>query len=140
MSGRGLFTSTSKPACLKVDSHISRLIALRHVLHHRLRQLHHLLSPINTLPIEVLSYIFQQAIDSRDHYSGLGFDRYRQYLDQAFVLRSSVSTHFRHAALGTHELWQGVPLRLTSRKAIHKASSLLQHCIALATQCQHFHI
>jgi hypothetical protein len=113
-----------------LDSHISQLITLRDALRRRSRQLHNLLSPIQTLPIEVLSYIFQQLVDPDQCYRRC-LPWYRRYLTQALVL-SSVSSHFRRVAFGTSKLWKCIPLYITNGEAIGKASSLLQHCIALA--------
>jgi hypothetical protein len=89
-----------------------------------------MLSPIHTLPIEILSYIFQQLVYSV-HYDHWYFNWYEKCRRQAFVL-GSVSSHFRHVAFGTPELWKRIPLLITNGEAIGKASSLLQHCITLA--------
>jgi hypothetical protein len=113
-----------------LDSHISQLATLRSTLLCRSRQLHNMLLPIHTLPIEILSYIFQQLTHLGDHdYSNL--DRYDECLRRAFVLKS-VSSHFRHVAFGTPELWKRIPLLIFHDEAIGKASSLLQFCITLA--------
>jgi hypothetical protein len=116
-----------------LDDHISQLNALRNTLHLRLYQLQNLLSPVHALPVEVLSSIFKQVIGSIG-FSFLGPDPYRLCLRQALVL-SSVTTHFRYVAFSTPELWKKIPLALhrTGPEATGKASALLQHCTALAS-------
>ncbi|KAF7783263.1 hypothetical protein Agabi119p4_2639 [Agaricus bisporus var. burnettii] len=114
-----------------VGRHIAELNTLQSTLRRRTLQLHNLLSPIHTLPIEILSYIFQLVVtpESYDH-SNASF--YRECLDQALVL-SSVTSQFRHIAFGTPELWNRIPLRITKDKTIDNASSMLQHCVARAS-------
>jgi hypothetical protein len=129
-----------------LDSHISQLTTLRSTLLRRSGQLHNKLTPIHTLPIEILSYIFQELVNSH-HYDYPCFDwceasshpaivpvsirSHEACLRQAFIL-GSVSSHFRHVALGTPEIWKRIPIVITNGEAIDKASSLLQFCITLA--------
>jgi hypothetical protein len=116
-----------------LDGHISQLNALRRALRRRSRQLHNALLPIHTLPIEVLSQIFQHIIDSEDDHDSKysKYYEYRECLRLAFVL-SSVSTYFRDVALCSPELWKRIPLNIINGEAIGKVSSLLQYCMALA--------
>ncbi|EKM75962.1 hypothetical protein AGABI1DRAFT_131682 [Agaricus bisporus var. burnettii JB137-S8] len=61
-----------------------------------------------------------------------GYSLYcQENLRRALVL-SSASSHFRHVAFDTPELWNKIPLYKDEGKAIGKVSSLLQHCIARA--------
>lgn len=115
-----------------LDSQVSQLDTLRHTLHHRFCQLHNQLSPIHVLPIELLSYIFEQVNDSEVHTCPDLYDC-RQCIRRALLL-GSVSTQFRYVALGTPELWKRVPLELrrTDPETISKALALLQHCITYA--------
>jgi hypothetical protein len=113
-----------------IDSHVSQLIAMRDGLRRRSRQLHNMLLPIYNIPTEILSYIFQLAVNlSVRHLTRTSL--YRHCLPRALDL-SSVSFHFHHVAFCTPELWQRVPLFLTSRQAVCKASSLLRHCVTVA--------
>ncbi|KAF7783249.1 hypothetical protein Agabi119p4_2625 [Agaricus bisporus var. burnettii] len=112
-----------------LDRHIAELNTLRSTLHRRTVQLQNQLLPIYTFPFEVLTYIFQLVVGPESYSSS--FQCGQQYIRRALVL-SSVSSHFRHVAFGTPELWNKIPLRVAEHKAIDNLS-LLQHCIAYAS-------
>jgi hypothetical protein len=114
-----------------LDHPTSQLNALPVALQHRPNQLGNMLSPIYTLPIEVLSRIFRQLIFS-PHIPGYLYFWYRACISQAFVL-GSVSVHFRQVALGTPQLWKRVPIYLPNPNTVGKSLLLLQHCMALTT-------
>jgi hypothetical protein len=98
--------------------------------------LHNLSAPIDALPVEVLSGIFQQVMDpDTDPIFATAeldpqFDTYSACISQALAL-SAVSTHFRHVAFYTPDLWMRIPMDVTEGK-IDRVLSLLQHCIVLA--------
>ncbi|EKM81381.1 hypothetical protein AGABI1DRAFT_91089 [Agaricus bisporus var. burnettii JB137-S8] len=114
-----------------LDRHISELNTLRSTIHRRASQLHNQLSLINTLPIEIFSYILQLVVGSKNKNFYSGGCCYRECLRQAFVL-SSVSSHFRHVAFGTSELWDRISLQIAEDEVIGNISPLLQHCISCA--------
>ncbi|XP_006460519.1 hypothetical protein AGABI2DRAFT_117463 [Agaricus bisporus var. bisporus H97] len=113
-----------------LDRHIAELNTLRRTLHRRTVQLQNQLLPINTFPLEILSYIFQLVVGQKD-YRRYWEGCYQGCLGQAFVL-SSVSSHFRHVAFGTPELWDRISLQIAEDKTIGNISPLLQHCISCA--------
>jgi hypothetical protein len=115
-----------------LDSHISQLDMLQQALQHRANQLHNRLSPINALPVEILSYVFERVNDS-NVFAYPELHDFQRCIRRAFVL-GSVTTHFRRVAHGTPELWTRVPLNLRKPdlQDISRASALLQHCITLA--------
>jgi hypothetical protein len=93
-------------------------------------------SPIDSLPIEILSDIFTRLI-RLDHDADWGLKGYQKCLRQALVL-TSVSSPFRYAAFATHDLWMRVPLVIASPEDVEKASSLLRLCTTLAHCVQIF--
>jgi hypothetical protein len=112
-----------------IDSHIFQLSTLQGALQYHPNKLPNKLPPIYTIPIEVLSRIFEQLVVIL--HENKHFRWYRACLSHAFVLRS-VSTHFRHVALGTPALWKGVAIYIPNRKSVGSSLSLLKHCISLA--------
>ncbi|KAF7783255.1 hypothetical protein Agabi119p4_2631 [Agaricus bisporus var. burnettii] len=115
-----------------LDRHIAELNTLRSTLHRRTVQLQNQLLPIYTFPLEILSYIFQLVVGPENYHRYSG-GCYQECLRQAFVL-SSVSSHFRHVAFGTSELWDRISLQIVEDKAIGNISPLLQHCISCASR------
>lgn len=114
-----------------LDDHILQLNELRRALHRRSCQLRNACSPAYTLPVEVLSHIFQFTIDPGTDTLLADFKTYSTCLRSALTL-SSVSTPFRQVALDTPELWKRIPLKIFKVKNIDKFVSLLRHCTTLS--------
>jgi hypothetical protein len=114
-----------------LDQHISQLTTSRHALLLRSRQLQNSLLPVHNLPVEILSLIFKHLVNALCGKDSDSDYQYRTRLRQAFVL-GSVSSHFRHVAFTTPELWRRICLKIINIEAIGRALSLLQHCIALS--------
>jgi hypothetical protein len=88
-------------------------------------------SPVYILPVDVLSYIFQLAVDPGTNSLLADIQTYSKCLRQSLIL-SSVSTHLRQVALGTPELWKRIPLKIFKITLIDRFTSLLGHCTALS--------
>ncbi|KAF7760058.1 hypothetical protein Agabi119p4_11753 [Agaricus bisporus var. burnettii] len=109
-----------------LNNHIRDLFKIRSNLLHRSNQLRSLAS---TLPPEILSNIFRKLVDP-DFALGEPSAPFR--LRQSFTL-SSVSTHWRNAALGTPQLWEDMHCIVpNNNQSVDNLISLLQHCSSCA--------
>jgi hypothetical protein len=107
--------------------------AIPAALYHLADQLH---SPIYTIPLEILSLIFQEMVEPEDPLKR-DFRARSRGLQQAFVL-ASVSTHFRDVALRTPELWERIHLPILAEEPSKWAecTSLLRHCASYASHLE----
>ncbi|KAF7773211.1 hypothetical protein Agabi119p4_5378 [Agaricus bisporus var. burnettii] len=116
---------------LHLDNHIYQLNQLRSTLIHRSNQLR---SPSYTVPVEVLSRIFQELVAAvLRPFSTPPYYYYKAccaVLRQSFII-SSVSMHFRQVALGMPELWERIGFEFV-KPPVHKYMPLFEHCATRA--------
>ncbi|EKM77049.1 hypothetical protein AGABI1DRAFT_108421 [Agaricus bisporus var. burnettii JB137-S8] len=108
-----------------LNDHISYLIELRSALLHRSNQL---TSPTYIVPLEVLSYIFNQT-NQMEWCPPNG--RKSIIPPQKAMILSAVSRQWRQVALSTSKLWEKVECRGFLK--LYRDSSLFQHCAIYAS-------
>ncbi|XP_006457485.1 hypothetical protein AGABI2DRAFT_181677 [Agaricus bisporus var. bisporus H97] len=109
-----------------LNDHISYLIELRSALLHRSNQL---TSPTYIVPLEVLSYIFNQT-NEMEWCPPNG--RKLIIPPQKAMILSAVSRQWRQVALSTSKLWEKVECQ-GYRKLYRDSSLLIQHCALYAS-------
>ncbi|XP_006455945.1 hypothetical protein AGABI2DRAFT_121859 [Agaricus bisporus var. bisporus H97] len=112
----------------RLNDHIRDVHRTRSDFLYHSNQIH---SPATTLPIEVLSAIFCHLVDPELRPSEPTTSSHT-HLRQSFIL-SSVSSHWRQAALGTSELWEKIEAEVYEHPRLSgHVISAIQHCASYA--------